>query len=681
MKLSINWINEHCRSKFTSSELVEQLTMSGVECETINQKGNKLIKFDITPNRADCFSVRGITNELLAMGLIKQSKNESQSAEVHHDHSVKINISSPKDCPVFATRIINNINSDAKTPQAIKQKLKESGYKSINIIVDITNYVMITTGQPLHAYDLDCINSPIVVRKAKNKETIELLDGSSKTLNESYLIIADQEKPLGIAGIMGGIDSSITDQTKCIVIESAFFNPKTIMGCPRMLNLHSEASLRFERGVDPTIQIEAIDMFTILLNKIAGGENGPITSKISEKHTPKNKTINLRKNKIKKTLGITIPNIEILAILKNLRMDIEENEFGYQGWNVKAPPYRFDINDECDLIEEIARIYGYNNIKESIEDEPIEFKNESSRLINKNNLYNILTEIGYSEVINYSFVSPIMNDLNQNKVGQSMDLQNPLSIEMSVMRNSLLPGLINNLMHNLKRQHKDIRLFEVGKIFTGTKNKINEDEKISGLIYGSRHKEQWGYSSELVDYYDMKGHLEILFESLGIFEDISYKKTNHKMLHPGKSGKILYKNKIIGCIGCLSPEILFDLNLRSDVVVFEIDYSILSNKITHKYKEQKYFPSSRRDISILMPVDIEINTVVRAINTLNIKELSDVIIFDIYDGKTIKSKKKSISLGLIFQAKSRTLTDVEIDEFIININRHIESSFEIIIRK
>ena len=478
MKLSINWINEHCKSKFTSSELVEQLTMSGVECETINQKNNEIIKFDITPNRADCFSVRGITNELLAMGLIKQSKYESQSAEVHHDHSVKINISSPKDCPVFATRIINNINSDAKTPQAIKQKLKESGYKSINIIVDITNYVMITIGQPLHAYDLDYINAPIVVRKAKNKESIELLDGSSKTLNESYLIIADQKKPLGIAGIMGGIDSSITDQTKCIVIESAFFNPKTIMGCPRMLNLHSEASLRFERGVDPTIQIEAIDMFTILLNKIAGGENGPITSKISEKHTPKNKTINLRKNKIKKTLGITIPNIEILAILKNLRMDIEENEFGYQGWNVKAPPYRFDINDECDLIEEIARIYGYNNIKESIEDEPIEFKNESSRLINKNNLYNILTEIGYSEVINYSFVSPIMNDLNQNKVGQSMDLQNPLSIEMSVMRNSLLPGLINNLMHNLKRQHKDIRLFEVGKIFTGTKNKINEDEKV-----------------------------------------------------------------------------------------------------------------------------------------------------------------------------------------------------------
>ena len=681
MKLSINWINEHCKSKFTSSELVEQLTMTGVECETINQKNDEIIKFDITPNRADCFSVRGITNELLAMGLIKQSKNESQSADVHHDHSVKINISSPKDCPVFATRIINNINSDAKTPQAIKQKLKESGYKSINIIVDITNYVMITIGQPLHAYDLDYINTPIVVRKAKNKESIELLDGSSKTLNENYLIIADQKKPLGIAGIMGGIDSSITDQTRSIAIESAYFNPKTIMGCPRMLNLHSEASLRFERGVDPTIQIEAIDMFTILLNKIAGGENGPITSKISEKHTPKNKTINLRKNKIKKILGITIPNIEILAILKNLKMDIEENEFGYQGWNVKAPPYRFDINDECDLIEEIARIYGYNNIKESIEDEPIEFKNESSRLINKNKLYNIFTEIGYSEVINYSFVSPIMNDLNQNKVGQSMDLQNPLSIEMSVMRNSLLPGLINNLMHNLKRQHKDIRLFEVGKIFTGTKNKINEDEKISGLIYGSRHKEQWGYSSELVDYYDMKGHLEILFESLGISEDISYKKSNHRMLHPGKSGQILYKNKIIGYIGCLSPEILFDLNLNNDIIVFEIDYSILSNRITYKYKEQRYFPSSRRDISILMPVDIEINSVIRAINTLNIKELSDVVIFDIYDGKTIKPKKKSTSLGLIFQTKSRTLTDEEIDEFMININRHIESSFEIIIRK
>ncbi|MBC8225514.1 MAG: phenylalanine--tRNA ligase subunit beta, partial [Gammaproteobacteria bacterium] len=575
----------------------------------------------------------------------------------------------------------NNINSNAKTPQSIRQKLEESGYKTNNIIVDITNYVMLTIGQPLHAYDLDCINSPIVVRKAKNKESIELLDGSSKTLNDNLLIIADQNKPLGIAGIMGGISSSITDQTKSIVIESAYFNPKTIMGCPRMLNLHSEASLRFERGVDPTIQIEAIDMFTILLNKIAGGENGPISSKISEEYIPINKTINLRKNKIKKILGITIPNIEILSILKNLKMDIEENEFGYQGWNVKAPPYRFDINDECDLIEEIARIYGYNNIKECIEDEPSEFINESSRLIDKNNLCNILTGVGYSEVINYSFVSPIMNDLNQNKIGQSMDLQNPLSIEMSVMRNSLLPGLINNLMHNLKRQHKNIRLFEVGKIFTGTKNKINEDEKISGLIYGSRNKEQWGYSSELVDYYDMKGHLEVLFESLGISNYISYKKSNHKMLHPGKSGKILFKNKTIGYIGSLCPEAIFDLNLNSEPIVFEIDYSIVSKRIAYRYKEQKYFPSSRRDISILMSEDIEINTVVTAIYTLNIKELKDVVIFDIYDGKTIKPEKKSISLGLIFQAKSRTLTDEEIDKFMININKHIQSNFEIVIRQ
>ena len=453
------------------------------------------------------------------------------------------------------------------------------------------------------------------------------------------------------------------------------------MGCPRMLNLHSEASLRFERGVDPTIQMEAIDIFTILLNKIAGGDNGPISSKLSKKNIPINKTITLRKNKIRKVLGITIPNMEILSILKNLKMDIEENEFGYQGWNVKAPPYRFDINDECDLIEEIARIYGYNNIKECIENEPNEFINESNRLRNKNNLFNIFTGVGYSEVINYSFVSPIMNDLNQNNIGQSMDLQNPLSIEMSVMRNSLLPGLINNLMHNLKRQHKNIRLFEVGKIFSGTKNKTNEDEKISGLIYGSRNKEQWGYSSQAVDYYDMKGHLEILFESLGISEYISYKKSNHKMLHPGKSAKIFFKNKIIGYMGCLSPEIIFDLNLSSEPIVFEIDYSIVTKRISHGYTEQKYFPSSRRDISILMPEDIEINTVVNAIDALNIKELYDVVIFDIYDGKAIKRKNKSISLGLIFQAKSRTLTDEEIDRFMININKHIQSNLEIKIRK
>jgi len=681
MKLSTNWINEHCGSKFTSSELVNQLTMSGVECEIIKQKNNKIIKFDITPNRADCFSVRGIVNELIAMGLIKQRKRVSQSAKVEHDSILKTKIITPKDCPVFATRIIKNINSSARTPKDIKDKLKESGYKSINIIVDLTNYVMLTLGQPLHAYDLKYINSPMVVRKAKKKESIALLDGSIKILNENYLMIADQNNLLGIAGIMGGLNSSITDKTKNIAIESAYFNPETIMGCPRELNLHSEASLRFERGVDPTIQVEAIEVFTLLLNKIAGGENGPINTQIAQKHTPKNKTINLRKNKIKNILGITIPNAKIVSILKNLKMNVKENDFGYQGWSVIAPSYRFDINDECDLIEEIARIYGYDNITESIENEPSTFINESNRLKNKKDLYNIMNALGYSEVINYSFVSPVMNDLNQSKIGHSMDLQNPLSIEMSVMRNSLLPGLINNLMHNLKRQHKNIRLLEIGKVFTGTKNKIIESEKISALIYGLRNQEQWGYSSNSVDYYDMKGHLDILFESLNIYKSITYKKTKHKMLHPGKSAQIVFNNKIIGHIGCLNPEIVLDLNLKNEPIVFEIDYSILNNRIAHNFKELNYFPSSRRDISILLPLDIEINTIIRSINSLNINELSDVLVFDIYEGKSIQSKKKSISLGLIFQSKSRTLTDEQIDEFMTNINQNIQSTFEITIRK
>ncbi|GIS41141.1 MAG: hypothetical protein Ct9H90mP13_09870 [Pseudomonadota bacterium] len=337
----------------------------------------------MTPNRADCFSYKGIIQEISALDNAKIKYEDLLNPEIHHKECMNVEVQSKEDCPVFMTRVIKSINKDANTPKWLKKRLEQSGYKSINAIVDIANFVMLETGQPLHTYDLKKINEKIIVRRANDKEAIDILDGSRKLLDSDFLVIADSKKALGIAGIMGSLDSGISDDTENIVLESAYFNYETIMGRARSLSLHSEASMRFERGVDPMIQEYAIQRFTSLINEIAGGSNGPIHSSISKKALPKNKFITLRKDKIKQILGITIPNQTIKSILNRLDMEIKEKDFGYIGWSVKAPSYRFDINEECDLIEEISRVYGFDQIPENVEQQNMMLMNKSSRQLKR----------------------------------------------------------------------------------------------------------------------------------------------------------------------------------------------------------------------------------------------------------------------------------------------------------
>jgi phenylalanyl-tRNA synthetase beta chain len=546
--------------------------------------------------------------------------------------------------------------------------------------VDIANYVMLETGQPLHTYDFDSVDSKIIVRRAKNKELIKILDGSSKILNKDFLVIADKDKTLGIAGIMGSEASGISETTTSILLESAYFNFETIMGKSRLLNLYSEASLRFERGVDPNIQSHAVERFTELLNQEAGGNNGPIKQTLSNKDKPENKFIFLRKNQIRKTLGVTIPNKSIVNILKRLNMELQEKDFGYEGWSVKAPSYRFDLQDECDLIEEIARIYGYEKIPESTEKQNINLQLSSLRVEKKNKISNLLCNFGYSEVVNYSFVSPAMNLLSKKSYSDALDIQNPLSIDMSVMRNSLWPGLMTNLSHNIKRQQNDICLFEIGKVFSSHKKIPDEKLVISGLAYGNRHNEQWGETTKSVDFYDVKGHLEDIFNQFQITGNISFKKIKHNMLCPGKSASIQLRNKTIGFIGELNPELSDELKLDSNPVMFELDYDALKMNKQINHIPTKYFPYSRRDLSILMDIDMEIKSIIKMIDALKIKDLSKIIIFDVYMGDKMSADKKSVALGLIFQSKSRTLKDDEIDKYMLKINQLILKEMNLIIR-
>ena len=678
MKLPVKWINESFKKDYSAIELSDLLTLSGIESEIEKSKGEEILDISLTPNRADCFSYKGIVQEVSALDNAKIKSVKQALPEIHHNLTMEVDVQSKEDSPVFMTRVIKSINRNAKSPKWLKEKLDQSGYKSINAVVDIANYVMLETGQPLHTYDLKKIKKTILVRRAKKKEAIDILDGSRKILDPNYLVIADVEKPLGIAGIMGSLESGISEDTEDIVLESAYFNFETIMGRARALSLHSEASMRFERGVDPAIQEHAIQRFTNLINEIAGGKNGPIHSSINKKEMPKNKFIPLRKDKIKQILGITIPNQTVKNILNRLDMEIVEKDFGYIGWSVKAPSYRFDINEECDLIEEISRVYGFENIPERIEQQNMALKTKSLRQIKRERVDSIFHRLGYNEVVNYSFVSPSMNSLS-NSDQDMIDLQNPISIEMSVMRNSLWPGLLNNLSHNIKRQNKNIKIFEIGKLFASKNKKPIEKNVIAGLIYGKRRLENWAYQKNSLDFYDLKGHLEDLFNSFEL-KNITFVSTSHPMLCPGVAAEIKLKNKKIGIIGMLNPELAADMKLDHDAFIFEIDYSSLELPDLRSFVSSEYYPSSRRDLSFMISNEVIIEEILTEIKRLKIKELKDTIVFDLFDKSDGETTQKSISIGLIFQAKSRTLRDAEIDEFISKVIKMLELSFQINIR-
>jgi phenylalanyl-tRNA synthetase beta chain len=680
MKLPVEWLKEHNKKDTDVHNLIHKLTLAGIECKLINHNNKPVIDFSLTPNRADCFSLKGILQEIAAIDNKKLKKLKTQTSKINHNQTLPVEIESTQDCPVFITRVIKDFDNKISSPQWLKDRLELCGFKSVNLVVDIANYVMLETGQPLHTYDFDSVDSKIIVRRAKNKELIKILDGSSKVLNKDFLVIADKDKTLGIAGIMGSEASGISETTTSILLESAYFNFETIMGKSRLLNLYSEASLRFERGVDPNIQSHAVERFTELLNQEAGGNNGPIKQTLSNKDKPENKFIFLRKNQIRKTLGVTIPNKSIVNILKRLNMELQEKDFGYEGWSVKAPSYRFDLQDECDLIEEIARIYGYEKIPESTEKQNINLQLSSLRVEKKNKISNLLCSFGYSEVVNYSFVSPAMNLLSKKSYSDALDIQNPLSIDMSVMRNSLWPGLMTNLSHNIKRQQNDICLFEIGKVFSSHKKIPDEKLVISGLAYGNRHNEQWGETTKSVDFYDVKGHLEDIFNQFQITGNISFKKIKHNMLCPGKSASIQLRNKTIGFIGELNPELSDELKLDSNPVMFELDYDALKMNKQINHIPTKYFPYSRRDLSILMDIDMEIKSIIKMIDALKIKDLSKIIIFDVYMGDKMSADKKSVALGLIFQSKSRTLKDDEIDKYMLKINQLILKEMNLIIR-
>lgn len=619
------------------------------------------LDISITPNRGDCLSLRGLAREVAALANTPYLDISIIDIKPIIKDTLPVAVIEKIACPRYVGRVIRNVKVDSQTPAWMRERLRRSGVRSINPIVDVTNYVMLELGQPMHAFDLNKIEDEIVVRQSKKGERIVLLDGSEKTLDGETLVIADHKKPVAIAGVMGGLDSSVTLLTRDIFLESAYFSSQVVARQRQFYNLSSESAYRFERGVDPTIQRLAIERATQLILEIAGGKAGPFIEEVSKKYLPQAVTVQLTKDKVDGVLGIKIPVNEIERIFDLLKFKHKKSRHLKETkWEVQIPSFRFDITLPEDLIEEIARLYGYDkipthNIKGLLQ------VNQATQSAPDFYLRQALSDQGYHEIVSYSFIaSKLQSILDPNEVPR--ELQNPITAEMTVMRTNLWPGLINALIYNKSRQQHRVRLFEIGLCFITRNKEVLQEPRLGGLISGLALPEQWAVSSREVDFYDLKGTIENILCLFGDLNKFDFKLANHPALHPGQSAEIYYKDQKIGVLGALHPMLLQSLDLSNNAFVFELDLNLLKKGNLRHFHEISKFPEIRRDIAIVVNEAIPAKDIQDTIKKVAGDWLKYIFIFDLYQGKGISPGLKSIALALILQHPTRTLVDDEVAE-------------------
>lgn len=644
---------------------------------------DSVIEIAITPNRGDCLSVLGMAQEISALTKtpIKINQTNDFTAPPYQLKGIQIKaqikdklpitVELPHDCPRYSGRVIRNVKADAPSPIWLQERLRRSGIRSISAVVDVMNYVMFELGQPMHAFDLAKISGGICVRGAKANESLSLLDGQHAQLKLDSLIIADHEKPLAIAGVMGGLDSGVTLLTTDIFLESAFFQPETIMSSCRLYNLGSESSYRFERGVDPELSIKAIERATELLLPIVGGEPGPVICAEQKNHIPQLKSILLHYNQIEKKLGLVIATKDVEDILIRLGFSLTKKEYG---WDVTTPARRFDITAEIDLIEEVARVYGYDKIPLRHSQGLLSFVSKSEAVISLTMLRGLLCDLGYSEVVTYSFVDEKLQRL-LDPAGEFKKLANPITQEMAVMRTTLWPGLINTLQYNQNRQQERIRIFETGLRFVNKDGGWEQQSVVSGLIYGQPLPLQWGINKRSLDFFDLKGDLQKLLNLSGPGGEYIFKPVNHPALHPGQAAEVHKNNQFIGIMGALNPNLKEQLKLEEPVFVFELLLDQVIKGHLPKFKEISKFPLIRRDIAILVDRTIPVQAIRDTIRNVAGHLLQEIKVFDIYEGKGIAPSNKSVALSLTLQHSSRTLIDDEVADLMGQVISALKGKF------
>ena len=671
MQFSRNWLKEFVDFKISDEELCEQLTMLGLEVDDCKAYDSKLtgkdaiIKLDLTPNRGDCFSILGIAREVAALNNLPLTLPET----INIKDSVKspLSVSVCNEAPRYVGRFITGINLKEKIPSLIKERLKLSDIKIIDPIVDITNYVLLELGQPLHAFDADKLEGNLKVRFAKEKEKITLLDENQLSLDAKSLVIADQRKPIALAGIMGGLDTGISNKTQSIYLESAFFTPAAIRGRARKFTIQTDASTRFERGVDFELQVLAIKRACTLVNQTLGGSFSPIQEFLKKSSIPKNKDIILSIKNINKSLGTDLTKSFVSKGLRSL--GLINSVSNIDTLKVKIPSWRFDLKIEADLIEEIARLVGYNNIPQTSLSKKIRTSDQALYT----SIRRTFKSLGYNEVITYSFIEESVARLVEEKQQQLIFVKNPISQNMNVMRTSLLPGLLNTLSYNINQGSESIRIFEIGTVFNKSKNsKIIQREVAGGLISGIEEKGNWSGLNKAMDFFDLKGNLETVLPELSKF---TFKSGQISYLHPGKTA-LLYKGKtLVGCIGTVNPKLTDKFDIKSEVNFFEFFVNEVSDNKSLKFKKYSRFPLAQRDLSFVVDEEITSSSITNEILTKAGSDLKEINLFDIYTGKGISKGKKSLTYSLNWQAKNRTLTDDEIDKIIERIVSFLSKKF------
>ena len=629
----------------------------GTPIEDYLDLNDRLIEIGLTPNRADCLSIAGVARDLAVATGAEMSVPKIEAVSATIDHTLPIEVTAPADCPRYLGRVIRDVDVSRPTPLYMVERLRRAGIRSIDAVVDITNYVMLELGQPLHAFDLDALEGGIRVRHAEPEERISLLDGEERTLTPDTLVIADHQKALAMAGIMGGEGSGISGETRHLFLEAAFFAPELMAGRARHYGLHTDASHRYERGVDPELAYQAVERATQLFLECVGGEAGPVTDVTASTDLPKREPVILKSASIRRMLGVELAADEVTRIFSGLGFAVEADTDG-GSWLCTAPSWRFDMGREADLLEEIARIHGYDNI-------PVEPVRGAASAVAaaesatpQSLIKQRLVARGFSEAITFSFVSPELQQLIDPDI-DPVALKNPISSDLAVMRTSLIPGLLGAAAHNINRQQTRVRLFETGLRFMPGES-LAQTPMLGLLLCGRRMLEGWSSNAGSVDFYDMKGEIEALLQATD--QTLTFRSAVRPGLHDGQTAEILLGDEAVGVMGRLHPSAAKTLNLPEQTLVAELELASVVGRSLPDYQEISKFPEVRRDIAVIVNRETPSAAVLDTARASAGAALADARIFDVYEGDGVAENAKSLAIGLTFRDQSRTLTDEEINE-------------------
>ncbi|PNS07642.1 phenylalanine--tRNA ligase subunit beta [Solilutibacter silvestris] len=622
-----------------------------------------VIELGLTPNRADCFCLSGIARDVAAATGTALVEQKIDAVPAQSTATLPITLDAGADAPRYVGRVIEGIDAKVATPLWMAERLRRSGIRPVSFLVDVTQYVMLELGQPMHAFDRDRLQGPIGVRRARAGETLKLLDGREVAVDDGFLVITDADRAVALAGVMGGFDTRVGDGTRNVFLEAAHFAPAAIIGRSRKLGMHTDASHRFERGVDPQLPRVAIERATALILEVAGGTPGPVSEVALDAELPRPQPVSLRRARLARVLGVTIADADVERILRSLGFAVNATA---DGWMATAPSSRFDIAIEEDLIEEVARIHGYDAIPTTLPAGGATVRAPSETRVSDWALRRQLVARGYLEAITFAFV-----DARQLQAWQmtadSLELANPLSAELAVMRTSLVPGLAEALARNSARQQSRVRLFELGNVFHATNDAPLHTQRIAVIACGSAADEQWGDANGKrgVDVFDLKGDLDTLAALADATLD--YRAARLPWAHPGRCANVFRGDVKLGWIAELHPALCNALDLPARTCAFEVDLAPLALRDVPKSRPLSRFPSVRRDLALVVPRNIEWEALARSVRESAGEWLRELVLFDVYTGPGVGDDEKSFAMGLILQEESRTLTDQDVNALITKV--------------